>query len=181
VRIAIAGTHAAGKSTLAADLARALPGHRVIEEPYYQLQAEGYLFAEWPTRDDFEAQLERSLRCVRQEHGDVLFDRSPADFLAYVIACSGDGAADVAEWLPLIAEALSTLDLVVFVPIERPDRIETQGENSRLRRRVDGLLREGLAEDGWGFGAAVLRVSGAPAERVRQVIDHCMASGLATP
>jgi hypothetical protein len=114
-RIALAGAHETGKSTLAAELARALPGHPVVEEPYYELEAEGHLFAAPPTLEDFEAQLERSLRNVREERGDVIFDRSPADYLAYMLAHRDAADADVSSWLPRVADAVATLDLTVFV------------------------------------------------------------------
>jgi predicted ATPase len=175
VRIAIAGTHAAGKSTLAADVARALPGYRVVEEAYYQLGAEGYLFADPPSLEDFEVQLQRSLLCVRDEQGDVIFDRSPADYLAYLLAHREAERVAPAEWLRDISEAFATLDLIVFVPIERPERITVPREETRLRRRVDGLLREALVADGWGLGGEVLTVSGAPGERVAQVIERLAA------
>jgi predicted ATPase len=175
MRIAVAGTHAVGKSTLAADLARALPHYRVVEEAYYQLDAEGHLFADPPSLDDFEVQLERSLRCVREEQGDVIFDRSPADYVAYMLAHRASERAAPAEWLPQVREAFATLDLIVFVPIERPERIAVPREETRLRRRVDGLLREALVADGWGLGGEVLTVSGAPGERVTQVIERLVA------
>lgn len=170
MRIAVAGTHAVGKSTLAAELVRALPNYRMVEEAYYQLDAEGYLFADPPSLEDFEAQLERSLRCVREEQGGVIFDRSPADYLAYLLAHREAELVCTADWLPQVREAFDTLDLIVFVPIERPDRIAVPREEMTLRRRVDRLLREALIGDGWALGGEVLTVSGAPEERVKQVI-----------
>jgi predicted ATPase len=175
IRIALAGAHATGKTTLAAELARALPGHRVVEEPYYELEAEGYVFAASPTVEDFEAQLERSLRNVREERGDVIFDRSPADHLAYMLAHRDASRADVSAWLPRIADALATLDLIVFVPIERPDRIAAEREASRLRRRVDATLRAALVGDEWGLGLEVLEVRGTPGERAQQVLARLAA------
>ena len=168
-RIAVAGAHATGKSTLAAELARALPGYRVIEEPYHQLESEGYVFAASPTLEDFEAQLERSLRDVHDERGPVIFDRTPADFVGYLLAHRDRARASVGERLPAVREAISTLDLVVFVPIERPDRIASP-EKSGLRRRVDALLREGLVDDGWGIGATVMEARGTMTDRVAQVV-----------
>jgi hypothetical protein len=169
MRIALAGTHATGKSTLAAELAGALPGHRVVEEPYYQLEAEGHVFAASPTLDDFEAQLERSLWSVAEERGAVIFDRSPADYLAYLLAHRERGQSMVAPWFPEVCAAIATLDLLVFVPIERPDRIAAP-EAGRLRRWVDAALRAGLVADEWALGAPVLEVSGLPGERVAQVL-----------
>ena len=148
MRIAIAGAHATGKSTLVAELAWALPGHPVVEEPYYQFEAEGHAFAERPALEDVEAQLARSLRDVSAPRAAVIFDRSPADFLAYLLAHRDGGRADVARWFPDIGDAVRTLDLVVFVPIERPDRVVAP-EAPRLRRQVDAALR---ARGCSGFG-----------------------------
>lgn len=174
-RIALAGAHETGKSTLAAELARALHGHRVVEEPYYALEARGTCFAAPPTLEDFEAQLERSLRDVREARGDVIFDRSPADYLAYMLAHREAAHADVSSWLPRVADAVATLDLTVFVPIERPDRISAEREAGRLRRRVHATLRAALVGDEWGFGANVLEVAGTPGERTRQVLARLAA------
>lgn len=169
MRLALAGAHATGKSTLAAELARALPGHRVIEEPYYLLEAEGHVFAASPALEDFEVQLERSLQSVAEERGGVIFDRSPADYLAYFLAYRDGGRAAVVRWFPEVCAAIATLDLLVFVPIERPDRIAAP-EAARLRRRVDTVLRAGVMADEWALDAPVLEVSGPADERVLQVL-----------
>ena len=174
MRIALTGAHATGKSTLATELARALPGYRVIEEPYHQLEAEGYAFAAAPTLEDFECQLERSLRSVAEERGPVIFDRSPADFVAYLLAHRDDRRAAAAWEFAAVAAAIGTLDLLVFVPIEQPDRIAAP-EARRLRRRVDAMLRAGLAADEWGFGTTVIEVSGSSMERVARVLASLRA------
>ena len=61
MRIAFSGSHRVGKSTLLEHVAIALPGHTVVDEPYYLLEEDGYEAAEHPTVEDFVAQLERSL------------------------------------------------------------------------------------------------------------------------
>jgi hypothetical protein len=69
-----------------------------------------------------------------------------------------------------VGEAISRLDLVVYVPIERPDRIPIHREEGKsLRRQVDATIREMLVEDGWGFGATILEVRGDLETRVSQV------------
>jgi hypothetical protein len=147
----------------------------VVEEAYYQLGAEGYLLADPPSLEDFEVQLQRSLLCVRDEQGDVIFDRSPADYLAYLLAHREAERVAPAEWLRDISEAFATLDLIVFVPIERPDRIAAPPEELRLRRRVNRLLSEALVAVDWGLGGRVLTVRGAPGERATQVIARLSA------
>ena len=153
MRIAVSGSHATGKSTLIAELGRLLPSHEPVDEPYHTLLERGHPFAAEPSREDFEAQLEASIGLVTRHAGpDVLFERCPVDFLAYLRSLPGaDG--DVRGWIEASAPALASLDRIVFVPVERPDRVHVDPSEGRwLRRRVDALLREILVEDGWGLG-----------------------------
>ena len=167
VRIALSGGHATGKSTLMRELAPRLPGTLVIEEPYYLLADEGHAFSDPPTTEDFELLFERSVSLIRKTPASsVLFDRSPADYLAYLTALRPDAAQH--ERVAAAAAALATLDLVVFVPIERPDRIQTT-EAPRLRQRVDRVLREMLVDRSWGIDVPVVEVKGAPNARADQV------------
>lgn len=174
MRIAVSGTHAAGKSTLVAGLAEVMPGYTLVEEPYYTLLDEGHPFAAEPAAEDFEIQLERSIMSLAGMPAErVLFDRCPADFLAYLAVLPGVDPATLAYWTSTARDVVGDLDLIVFVPIERPDRIRVPAEEGRrLRARVDATLREMLVEDGWGFGIPVLEVCGTPDERVRAVVRH---------
>src|SRR5688500_670140 len=117
MRIAISGTHRAGKSTLAAGLSAALPKHQVVGEPSYLLEEDGHEFADPPSVEDFELQLERSIECVEQSGANVIFDRCPADFLGYLLTHPDADLFDLADWLPRIQAAVEKLDLIVFVPI----------------------------------------------------------------
>ena len=65
--------------------------------------------------------------------------------------------------------AIATLNLVVFVSVEVPDRVAAS-EASRFRRQVDAALGEGLVADGWGLDAAVREVQGSVHERVKKVL-----------
>ncbi len=180
MRIAIAGAHATGKSTLAVELARSLPGYRMVEEAYYQIEAEGHPFADSLSLEEIEVQLERSLRCVHEERGNVIFDRSPADYVAYMLAHRQSGHAVTAEWLPLVCDAVATLDLIVYVPVERPDRIAVQHEELQLRRKVDALLRDAFIDDEWALGADVVVATGTLEERVAQVMTR-LTNNLRSP
>lgn len=172
MRIAVSGAHATGKTTLIAELARVLPGYAVLEEPYHSLASEGHAFEPLPSLDDFELLLERSVSSVTKvDSTNVLFDRAPVDYLAYLEALSRDPGA-LTHWVPRVAEAMARLDLVVFVPIERPDRIGGAAtEWARLRRRVNRTLATMLLDDEWGFGARVAEVSGTPGDRAEQVCE----------
>ena len=172
MRIAVSGSHATGKSTLIDELARRLPGYAAIEEPYYTLTDEGHVFAARPGIDDFAMLLERSLASLDDVAGEhVLFDRCAVDYLAYASAIERRGSEIVGEWAPRVSEAITRLDLIVLVAIERPDRIRVPAdERPALRRRVDAKLREMLVDGTWGFRVPVLQVSGTIDERVRQVL-----------
>jgi adenylate kinase family enzyme len=174
VRIGISGAHGTGKSTLIADLARHLPGYAISEESYYALLAEGHAFAAEPSREEFELLLERSCRTlVANEAPNLLLDRCPADYLGYLVACPGPLSEVLERWLDRASAAMTTLDLVVFVPIEHPERIDLSAiERPRLRRRTDDALREIVVEDTWGFVPHALEVSGTPDERVAQVLAY---------
>ncbi|MBU8893983.1 ATP-binding protein [Corallococcus sp. M34] len=172
MRIAVSGTHRVGKSTLVDELSELLPTHVSVEEPYAQMEEEGYAFALPPTVEDFEAQLARSLNDVAEAGPDVVFDRCPVDFLGYALAHEDADAFALESWLPRVREALQTLDLVVLVGIEAPDRIRLPASEKAPRRAVDEKMKELLLEDPYGFGVEVLEVEGAPMERAKQVLAH---------
>ena len=171
MKIAISGAHRTGKTTLLEELGRALPSYVVVAEPYYLLEEEGHEFAEAPALEDFELQLKRSLDLLADSEGDQLFDRCPADFLAYLLTHRDADAFDLRRWLPRVRSAMRQLDLVVFVPLEEPDRIlVSDPEDDDLRRRVDEELREILLDDRWDFDVEVIDVTGSPRARARQVL-----------
>lgn len=171
MRIAVSGTHASGKSTLIGELAAHLPEFSIIDEPYHTLQADGHVFGHEPVPEDFELQLQRSLE-LADSGGAVLFDRCPLDFLAYLACLSPRDPTAIAPWLQAVEFALQRLDLVVFVPLESPDRIDPgHDEFPRLRRRVDTTLRRFLLEDSLGISPTVIQVSGPLDDRVAQVLS----------
>jgi hypothetical protein len=152
-----------------ADLHQELRGYGVVEEPYLELLDEGHIFADRPSVEDFLAQLERSIAQVTSDRApDVLYDRCPTDFLAYLTALQAEDS--VRDWIASTTHALSTLDLIVFVPIEQPDRIASAAGSGRLRRNVDVVLREILLEDSYGFCRPVISIHGSAAARVSQVV-----------
>jgi len=171
VRIAVSGTHRAGKSTLVRDLAEQLPGYRVVDEPYRLLEEEGFEFSDPPALEDWVEQLRRSLEELEDDSPNLLLDRSPVDLLAYALTHEDHDALDLDEWLPRVRESLKTLDLVVFVPLEHPDRIPVDpGEGPELRALVDHELAELLLEDSLGLELEVVTVKGSRKERVAQVL-----------
>jgi predicted ATPase len=168
MRIAVCGTHGTGKSTLLIEVQSKRRDYATIPEAYDVAIDAGHDFSDRPTIDDFLALVDISIATIRDGHEpNVLFDRSPADYLAYVAALDANrvSSAQIDE----VRDALAALDLIVFVPIEQPDRIGNV-ELPRLRKRVDRILYEMLIDDSLSLGAAVLEVHGTLAQRSAQVI-----------
>lgn len=174
MRIAVSGSHRCGKSTLVADLAEALQGHRVIEEPYRLTEEEGHAFADPPSLEDFVAQLRRSLAILEEDRSaDLLLDRCPADLLAYLLAHEEAEAFDVEEWLPRVRSAFRGLDVVVHLPIEQPDRIPpASGEDAVLRSAADHKLAWILLDDPFDLQIEVVTVEGSRRSRAKYVLDY---------
>jgi predicted ATPase len=173
MRIAISGTHFSGKSTLVEALYEALPHYITVEEPYLALQEEGYEFAELPTIEDFELQLERSIENLDESSPDIIFDRCPADILGYLLLHADAEAFDLQEWLPRVQTAIRKLDLVAFLPIEEPDRIVLPfSQDAAYRQSVDEKLKEVILQNLFDFETDVLEVTGSPQRRVEQVLSH---------
>lgn len=157
MRIAISGTHRVGKTTLVEELSDVLSKYETVAEPYELLEEDGYESATPPTVEDFEAQLERSLEVLGDDSKNVIFDRCPADIVAYLTSLDAGFEFD-----EQVNEAMASLDLVVFVPIEA--RVKVHSDD--LREDVDEKLRSLLAR----FEVEVLEVHGDVDERVRQVL-----------
>jgi predicted dehydrogenase len=62
MRVGISGTHRTGKTTLAAALCARLPGHALVDEPYYLLEEQGHEFGFPPSIEDYRALLACSVR-----------------------------------------------------------------------------------------------------------------------
>jgi predicted ATPase len=171
VRIAFSGSHRVGKSTLVESVTDALSGYTTVDEPYYLLEDEGYESSEAPSVDDFQVQLERSLVAVEEGEQNVLFDRCPVDILAYLLTHEDASAFEVDEWLERTRDAMRTIDLIVFVPVEDRDRIALPSHEDRVYRlAVHERLHHLLVGDVLGFEAEVLTVHGDVQERVDQVM-----------
>jgi predicted ATPase len=177
VRIAVAGAHHVGKSTLVQELSAVLAGHETVDEPYHQLEEEGHQFADPPSIEDFELQLERSIESLDGDEANVIFDRCPLDLLAYLSTHEDAQAFDIEDALPRARAAMEHLDLVVFVPIEEPDRVALPRDaDGRWRARVDDQLRELLVGSSADIDVPVLEVAGTVRDRVRAVLAHLRAA-----
>jgi hypothetical protein len=106
----------------------------------------------------------------------VLFDRCPADVFAYLLTHEEVEAFEPEDWVEWSREAMQLLDVVVFVPIERPDRIVLPlGEDARYRLRVHKQLEHLLLDDAYDFGVEVLVVEGNVETRCASVLKRIRA------
>jgi hypothetical protein len=181
MRIAISGTHCCGKSTLIDEFLLAHPDFEHEPEAYEALQEEyGEMFAADPYADDFYRQLEYNVGRLRQYgSGDcVIFERSPADYIAYMFALADLGrdrdAYRMAEnSLGMAQDAIRLLDLVVFLPASDLHGGVPDSEDPALRSAVDTRLEGLLIDDDLAWFASnhpvVLKASGTTAQRLQTI------------
>src|SRR6185369_16723424 len=89
MKIAVTGTHGVGKTTLIEEFLRLHPEFGHEPEPYDVLSEDyGEEFAAEPCAEDFLRQLEFNLERLKQRATEVnvIFERCPLDFLAYLNA-----------------------------------------------------------------------------------------------
>lgn len=178
MRIAITGTHGTGKTSLIEDFVALNPHYHPIPEPYWELVQQGHVFAAPPSIEEFELQLRNSSKTILQTRleTNIVYDRCPLDLIAYLeVLSSQDGG----EWTPSgamlgqIEDALKTLDLIVFLPIESPDNTGQGAELLHLRRAVHTQLEEILHQDSLGLlevTPEIVELRGPREERVQKLI-----------
>lgn len=178
MRIAVTGTHGTGKTTLIEEFVSTARAYEAVPEPYWLLTQEGMAFANGPNIADLEEQLACSCALIAEQiTGDnVVFDRCPLDLVAYLEVVS---ASEGFEWSPQgrmlgrMEKALQSLDMIVFVPLQKPDEISIKIEYPKLRQMVDRRLKAIMRKDDLGLleaGPRILEVSGPTASRVRQLV-----------
>jgi len=176
MRIAVTGAHGVGKTTLIEDFVAAWPRFAREQEPYWALAQQGVAFADGASVPDLEQQLKASCEMILEaEAPDVVFDRCPMDFVAYLeVVAVGEGF----EWEPsgrLLSRmdaAIAALDFIAFVPVVEPDEIAVAIEEPRLRTRVDRRLKTLLRRDELGLlagGPKLIEVFGPPEARLARL------------
>jgi hypothetical protein len=164
MRIAILGAHLVGKTTLAEKLHESFPDYEFYQEPYFELQEMGFDFSEVPTADDYMMQLEHSIKQIMRSNRNAIFDRCPIDLLGYALAV--DNAVNFSAVFNKIQNAIKEIDIFVFVPIEKPDRIScSESDLLELRKEVNDIICE-LIDD---FDLEVIEVKGNLSERLNQI------------
>jgi len=165
MKIAITGAHRVGKTTLAEKLQEYLTDYELRIEPYFELEELGYLFSELPDVDDFIEQLEYSIKQITTSGNNVIFDRCPIDFLAYIQSI--DESGNIQSIFNKVESVMSKIDLLVYVPVEEPDLISCrESEFPELRVKVNEILNDWV----WDFGIETLEVKGTLLNRKDQVL-----------
>lgn len=172
MRIAVSGTHVVGKSTLVAALGDHLPDHTVVPEPYELLEERGYEFAHPPSIEDYVAQLRQSLAVLQRSARNLIVERCPLDFLAYIFASPGGERFNVEPWRPPIATAMASLDLLIALranPAHEPVGLD---EDPAFRYDVDGWLRDLVEGDDLGLcgGVGIVVLDGPWDRRLANVL-----------
>ena len=142
MRIAVSGTHGVGKSTLIDAFLQKHPEFVHEPEPYTVLVEDlGEKFSAEPCVEDFLRQLEFNIDRLKQHaaNENVIYERCPVDFLAYIHALDPQTAEALRE---SVSDAMQHLDLIVYLPLET-----TTDEFPKLQRAVDRRLSSILRED----------------------------------
>ncbi|MEV8272274.1 AAA family ATPase [Microbacterium sp. NPDC077184] len=143
MRIVVSGTHASGKSTLIADVAAALPSYAVLPDPF-ELLDERF---DQPGPAMFLQQLRLTAeRLLDDPPADLIAERGPLDFLAYLAALDelgrGTASGDALDRARVLTErALHRVDLLVILPLTASDGIRAgEDEDLELREATDAAL-----------------------------------------
>ncbi|SDZ32224.1 AAA family ATPase [Herbiconiux ginsengi] len=180
MRIVVSGTHASGKSTLISDFALRHPDFAVLPDPF-DLIDEAW---DQPSAALFARQLRVAAERLGSDEvaGNVIAERGPLDFLAYLMALEEvTGASSSPELLErsaiVTAEALGHVDLLVVLPLNSADAIEVGAdEDPELRSAMNDVLMDLVDDpDLVGSRLKVVEVVGSPSERLRQL--EALASG----
>jgi hypothetical protein len=169
VRIAISGTHCSGKSTLVDDFLAVQPQYVHEPEPYDALELYGESSGEEPTAADFYRQLELSVETLRG-YGPgtrVIAERSPLDFVAYILALRGRDRIEAA--IELASRGMEHLDLLVILPLNDADGIDApESEDLELRETMNDHLLDIITTDEFDLlgGLRVIEVQGSRRRRL---------------
>ncbi|MDC0535897.1 ATP-binding protein [Francisellaceae bacterium] len=155
MRIVVSGTHSVGKSTFVWDFIKAHPEYFREEEPYRAL-CDWYeiKFGKEATRFHNGIQLLHNISRVKQYHHqeNVIFDRSPVDYIPYSLYPEKYGLTDISadyvkSLVAPVREALSFVDIIAYIPITDKHQVEIEDDGIRLidpiyRKEVDDYFKQ---------------------------------------
>ena len=100
-----------------------------------------------PSLEDYRALMARSVRCLSSVTlPGVVFDRTPLDYLAYMVAAGADLPAEAGN--ATLRPALGSLDLLVITVITaETERALTAPEMPGLRAQMNDALLELVYDD----------------------------------
>lgn len=181
MRIVVSGTHASGKSTLISDFALRHPLFTVLPDPF-ELIDEAW---DSPSAAMFAQQLRVSAaRLLAPDLGaDVIAERGPLDFLAYLIALQDLSRAAVSNELlersrALAADALRVIDVLAVLPLTTSAAIDVaEDEDLELRAAMDDVLLELVDDpDLIDAGVEIVELTGPPSRRLEALESIVEAS-----
>lgn len=164
MRIVVSGTHASGKSSLISDFAASHRNYTVLGDPYDDLDTA------WSAPEVFLAQWEVSVDRLVDPGlpDDVIAERGPLDFLAYLQALADLGRPSLDRPVHRTATAMGRVDLLVLLPLG--DGIEVQpDEDPALREATDRALLLLSDDPDLTGGTTVVEIVGSPRTRLTQL------------
>jgi hypothetical protein len=186
MRIAISGTHCCGKSTLIEEFLLVHPEYTHEPEPYVVFEEDyGEMLAAEPSSSDFHRQLEFIVERLQSYNpgNRVIFERSPVDFLAYVLALDDlgrDSSASrlIEDSLQIIRGGIQQLDVIVFLPLGSGDTFAVpEEEDPELRTVVNERLMGIFQEGDFGLFTSehplVIEALGSTVQRL-QTLESCI-------
>jgi hypothetical protein len=177
MRIAVSGTHCSGKTTLVEDFLERHPEYAHEPEPYEWLaDGHGASFSADLCAADVWQQLETSVErlSVYAAPSNVIAERSPIDFLAYLEALHTLGREDTSRMLAaareLVSRGMEHVDLLVILPLN-DDIGLPEDEDPELRDAMNSRLLEILdgASDEIASPARVTEIAGTRRQRLAAV------------
>lgn len=176
MRVVVSGTHGTGKSTLIDDLRGILPGYRLLGDPYDELVGAA---AEASTDTVLEQLAVSVRRLQRLRPGmDVVCERGPVDFLAYLMALDDLGRDRhartlFADALEEAAAAMEQVDLVALLMTEPATDARLGADDDRELRAA---MQEALLElyddpDLLGSSTRVVEIAGPREQRARMLAE----------
>ena len=177
MKIAISGTHCCGKSPLIDEFLITHSEYTHEPEAYETMQDElGESFAAEPSAEDFRRQLEHCVNRLEQyrDSDNVIFERCPADYLAYMLALRDLGrdsqASQIAaECVRTVRSEMKGVDVVVLLRLQEQDFDVSNEEDPELRRLVDEKLESILIDNQFDLFSDLLIIEppGSTSERLQ--------------
>lgn len=188
MRIAVTGTHSVGKSTFVADWVAARPEYTHEPEPYRALRDfYDIKFGQESTRYHNGLQLLYNVGRVKSYTSPrdcVIFDRAPPDYIAYSAYTAHYHQTDINQayvesMIAPVREALSWIDVLVYIPITDQHLVNIENDGIRLvdpayRSEVDDVFKRLYRKGLYGLlpkerPPLLIEIYGPREERIRQL------------